>query len=284
MGSFFLSGFADEMDASLDAQIRGLKDLDIGHIEVRGVDGRNISEYSPEEAKAIKQKLDAGGISVSAIGSPIGKIGILEDMDAHLALFQNVLEIAKVLEAPYIRLFSFFIPAGEDASAYRDEVLRRMERLVAAAKGSGITLLHENEKEIYGDTAERCRDILESIGSDGLRATFDPANFVQCGVAPFPHAYELLRPYIEYVHIKDATADGTVVPAGQGEGHVKELLAALKESGFSGFASLEPHLGNFTGFAALELDGALADLPEGGIKTFSVAADALRKILQEVDA
>lgn len=283
MAEFTLSGFADEIDPMLRVQMEELNKLKIGYIELRGVDGRNISDYTPAEAKELKTRLDGHGIRVSAIGSPIGKIQITDPMEPHLAQFRTLLETAKVLEAPYIRLFSFFIPKGQPAADFRDEVLRRMNQFVNAAKGSGVMLLHENEKDIYGDTADRCLDIIESVGSDNLRVTFDPANFVQVGEETYPRAWQMLSPYVEYMHIKDALPDGSVVPAGHGAGHLKELLTALVEADYKGFLSLEPHLGNFQGFASLELDDSLAQLPDGGPKTFGVAADALRKLLKEVE-
>ncbi|HAA24848.1 MAG TPA: xylose isomerase, partial [Ruminiclostridium sp.] len=46
----------------------------------------------------------------------------------------------------------------------------------------GIILAHENEKGIYGDTPERCVDIIKSMNCDYVRAVFDPANFIQCDV------------------------------------------------------------------------------------------------------
>lgn len=283
MAEFTLSGFADEIDPMLRVQMEELNKLKIGYIELRGVDGRNISDYTPAEAKELKTRLDGHGIRVSAIGSPIGKIQITDPMEPHLAQFRTLLETAKVLEAPYIRLFSFFIPKEQPAADFRDEVLRRMNQFVDAAKGSGVMLLHENEKDIYGDTADRCLDIIESVGSDNLRVTFDPANFVQVGEETYPRAWQMLSPYVEYMHIKDALLDGSVVPAGHGAGHLKELLTALVEADYKGFLSLEPHLGNFQGFASLELDDSLAQLPDGGPKTFGVAADALRKLLKEVE-
>lgn len=280
--AFILSAFADEIGDALDTQISGVKKHGIGYIEMRGVDGKNVSEYTPEEMKQVKKRLDAGGIRVSAIGSPLGKIKITEDMDSHIAVFRNVLELAKILETDYIRLFSFYIPEGEDPAAYRDQVLRRMERFVKEAGGSGVTLLHENEKGIYGDNIFRCVDILESIGSDRLRATFDPANFVQCGVQPYPDAYQALAPYIDYVHIKDALESGKVVPAGKGIGGVPQLLNELKQKNYQGFLSLEPHLGSFSSLKDLELDDKYKDLPEGGESTFAVAADALKQLLAKL--
>jgi sugar phosphate isomerase/epimerase len=134
-----------------------------------------------------------------------------------------------------------------------------MRRLVEATDGSEVTLLHENEKHIYGDTPGRCLDLLAAVDSPRLRAVWDPANFVQCGVRPHAEGYQLLRPYVAYVHVKDALlASGQVVPAGQGDGELRETLAALYASGFDGFFSFEPHLreaGRFGGFSGPDLFG-----------------------------
>src|ERR1035438_8419825 len=147
-----------------------------------------------------------------------------------------------------------------------------MAALAGIASERGLVLAHENEKEIYGDTAERCSDLITSVGSPALRATFDAANFVQCGVRPFSQAYHLLRPYLVYLQVKDArAATGEVVPAGQGDGEVRETLAALRDSGFSGFVSLEPHLaqaGRFGGFS--------------GPENFTRASQALKTLLNEL--
>jgi sugar phosphate isomerase/epimerase len=150
-------------------------------------------------------------------------------------------------------------------------VLDGLGQIVRAAEGAGVTLVHENEKEIYGDIPARCLDILTGIDSPLLRAAWDPANFVQCGVRPHTEGYAQLRPYIAYVHVKDSIlGTGQVVPAGQGEGEVRETLAALRDSGFDGFFSLEPHLasaGKFSGFSGPDL--------------FRTAARAFKGMLQE---
>ena len=282
MGKFIISGFADEIAPELDKQMTVLKKLGIGFAELRGIDGKNVSDYTAEEMKTVKKRLDKGGIRVSSIGSPIGKIEIDDDFDAHMKKLENTIELAKILETENIRVFSFYIPNGETAEKYRDEVLRRMEKMTAAAKRAGVRLLHENEKGIYGDTAKRCADILESVGSDSLAAVFDPANFVQCGQKTYPDAYKMLKPYITYMHIKDAKSDGSVVPAGSGCGEVEKIISALDTACYEGFLSLEPHLADFAGFAELEKDGSLEKLPEGGEKTFTVAYNALKKILDNI--
>lgn len=280
MYKFTLSAFADEIDPDLNLQMDVLDQHEIKYIEMRGVNGRNITEYTLEEAREIKKQLDQRGFRLSAIGSPIGKIKITDDFEPHLELFRHTLEIAKILEAKYIRMFSFFMPEGEDPSQYREEVLNRWRAFIEAAEGSGITLLHENEKDIYGDTAERCLDLLSSLDCDYVRLTFDPANFVQCGEETYPKAFNMLKDYIEYMHIKDAKADSKqVVPAGQGDGKFVEILDELRKMNYQGFLSLEPHLGNFVGFASLEPGTVGADLPEGGPKQFAIAVHALKSLL-----
>ena len=283
MAKFILSGFADEIDPMLDVQLEEVLKHDIRYIEMRGVDGRNISDYSVEDTHAIKNKLDAAGVRVSAVGSPIGKQKITDDFGPHLELFKKQLEQAKVLEAENIRMFSFFLPAGEDPAKYRDEVMRRWSGFIKAAEGTGVCLLHENEKDIYGDLAIRCLDLVETLGSDKVKLIFDPANFIQCNENNYPHAYELLKDYIVYMHIKDAVrSDGHVVPAGYGDGCVREILSALKARNFEGFLSLEPHLSHFVGFDALEPGSPRNTMPEGGKKSFAIAADSLKKLLSEI--
>jgi len=283
MAKFILSAFADEIDPSLKVQMDVLDQHDIKYIEMRGVNGKNLVQHTLDEVKEIKQQLDERGFKLSAVGSPIGKIMITDDFAPHLDLFHHTLEIAKILEAPYIRMFSFFIPKGEKAETYRDEVMKRWEAFIEAAKGKNVILLHENEKDIYGDTAERCLDLVKTMNCDYLRITFDPANFVQCDVETYPHAFNMLKNYIEYMHIKDANySDHRVVPSGYGDGKLKEILTELYNSGYEGFLSLEPHLGNFVGFADLEQDAVDPDLPEGGPKKFAIAVYALRKIIDEI--
>jgi sugar phosphate isomerase/epimerase len=266
-----LSAFADEISPDLDQQLETLAGESIRHLEFRGVWKKNVLHLSDAEVEMVKAALARSGVAVSSIGSPIGKIPIADDFAAHLARFQRAIQVARALEAPFIRIFSFFMPAGQDPARYRDEVLDRMGRLVQAAEGSGVTLVHENEKEIYGDTPARCLDILTQINSPILRAAWDPANFVQCGVRPYSEGYNALRPFIAYVHVKDALLDsGQVVPAGQGDGDLRETLAALRASGFDGFFSLEPHLasaGRFSGFSGPDL--------------FKVAAQAFKDVLRE---
>ena len=181
-------------------------------------------------------------------------------------------------------MFSFYMPKGENPDDYRDEVMKRMKMMLDLAKESGVTLLHENEKGIYGDTVDRCVDLLEELKEYNLKAVFDPANFIQCDQETYPYGFDKLKDYTVYMHIKDCVEGGKVVPAGYGIGKIKEILAELKNRGYEGFLSLEPHLTNFVGFAALEDSGAEAvDAPALDAKEkFNLAVDSLKKIIAEL--
>lgn len=253
---FRLCAFADEAGNTLKEQISALNDNGIGLLELRSVDSVNVSVLTAAQARQIKAKLDANNIKVWSIGSPSGKIDITDDFMPHLDSFKAMIELSYIFGADHYRLFSFYGACGE--ISFRDEVMERLSQFVQAAKGSGVTLCHENEKDIYGDTAERCLDILKTIPE--IKAIFDPANFIQCGEDTL-RAWELISPYIEYMHIKDATEDGKIVPAGQGIGNIKKILENYKAKA-SDVVTLEPHLSVFSGLDKLE-KGDMSKVQEG---------------------
>jgi sugar phosphate isomerase/epimerase len=252
-----LTGFADEISPELDEQLETLAQESMRYMELRSVWNTNVLDLTDAELERVRVRTAERGIGISSIGSPIGKVPVTDPFGPHLERFRRALRTADVMEAPYIRVFSFFIPEDQEPALYRDEVLERMGVLAGEAEDSGVTLLHENEKEIYGGVPSRCLDILAGVGSPALRAAWDAANFVQCGIRPYKEGYASLRPYVEYVHVKDAlSGSDTVVPAGEGDGQWPETLTALRASGFDGFFSLEPHLASaamYSGFSGPEL-------------------------------
>ncbi len=283
MKQITLTGFGDEISPKLSEQMDTMQQLGIRHIEARGVDGVNISDLSLRTAREVKTRLSERGFSFSALGSPIGKIKLSDDFATHLEKLRHTIELAQELQVKYIRMFSFYMEENADPADCRGEVIDRLGRMIETVKGSGVILLHENEKGIYGDTVERCADLMETLGSPDFRMTFDPANFVQCGQTTFPTAFERLAPYVEYIHIKDAVmADGKVVPAGAGDGQVREVLGGFLKRGYRGFVSLEPHLGSFEGLSSFEKHMDIDSLPKGGAGLFTVAYNALCRILDDL--
>lgn len=238
-----LSGFGDEVDPNPIVQAAVLLALGASHIEVRSAWGTNVSELEPEDVERLKAILDQKGLKVSAVASPIGKIDVSVPVERELARLRRIILVAKGLDTKYIRVFSFYRAEGRSHEDIRDSVMERMTALTNEAAASGVVLLHENEKGIYGDTPERVLDIMETVHSPALRIAWDSANFVQVGVKPYTEGYAMLRPYLEYFQVKDAVAGtGEVVPAGEGDGELDATIAALQADGFAGFASLEPHL------------------------------------------
>lgn len=283
MAYYKISGFADEIAESVDTQFEVLNKLGMGYFEPRGIDGKNISRLTDEEVAHLKERMAAAGIKISSIGSPIGKMKLEDDFTEHFAKFQRVVEIAKLLDTKYIRMFSFYHAGGDVwTEEERQEVLARLRQMIAYAKEQDIVLLHENEKDVYGDTADRCADLMKELYCDNFKAVFDPANFVQCG-QDTKYAYSILKDYIEYMHIKDAILEtGRVVPAGMGDGNLEYILGELFNNGYDGYLSLEPHLGSFAGLADLELDDKMLDLPQSGEGTFTLAYRALCDILDRI--
>lgn len=270
-----LSAFADEISLDLHEQIAVLQHAHIRYIDLRGVWGTNVLDLTDAQIQQIKQTLEAQDMHVAAIASPIGKVSIDAPFEEHLVRFERALSLAHTFQAPFVRLFSFYPPAAHPSlppTAWRDEVIKRLTEMTRRATEAHIILLHENEKEIYGDTIARCVDIHQQINQPNLRAAFDAANFVQCQQTPYPNGYDALRPWLAYVHVKDALVDGSVVPAGGGLSHWPELLQQLRQDGYDGFLSLEPHLASaqrYRGFSGPEL--------------FQRASQALQQLLQQME-
>ena len=245
-----LSAFADEYSASFDEQLKGLNGFNINYLEIRGVDNKNIASLGQKEVKELKQKLNDNAIKVSSIGSPLGKIRIDGDLKAHLETAKRVFETANELNAKNIRIFSFYLPENRTRAECKKQVFDELEKLVKLAEEYDVTLCHENEALIYGESPENCLEILKYFNGK-MKAVFDMGNFVLDGYNPMS-AYKLLQNYIEYFHIKDALYAGAIVPPGKGEAQIKEILDDYKVNGKKDtFITLEPHLQTFGGLNAL---------------------------------
>ena len=285
-----ISGFADEISSDFDRQLSTVTRLGMNYISLRSADGKNVADYTPEEAeKDLLPRLKAAGVGVSSLGSPIGKTDI-EDEDAfqdQLEKLERLCKICKLLDCRYIRIFSFYIPEGQDPEQYRDSVIEKLRAFEAIGRKYDVVLIQENEKDLYGDVAERCLTILKEIDSPYLRAAFDYANFVQCGEDTV-RAWEMLREFVVYIHIKDAVSGSNEnVVCGTGEGHLPELLKrAIRDEGYQGFLTLEPHLVLFDALQSLERKAATDVIRENkaqdGADGYRMQYEALQGILASI--
>lgn len=266
---WMLSGFGDEIDDDPAIQIAVLQALGANHIEVRSAWGTNIVDLDQERLGRLDRLFREHGMGVSAIASPIGKVDVSLPVEHEVERLGRAINAAGTLGASYIRIFSFYYSDGVAVESIRDAVMERMKALAAMAEEAGVVLLHENEKDIFGDTPDRVLDIIETVGSPALKVAWDAANFVQVGVKPFDEAYTKLRPHLEYLQVKDALfASGEVVPAGLGDGDLLRTVEALKADGYSGFASLEPHLAGAHGLGGFS-----------GPTAFGMAARAFANVM-----
>lgn len=272
MTAFTISGFGDEIADDPAAQLDALLNLGIRHLDLRGAWGRNVLDFDLDDVVRLRELLGARGVQVAMIASPIGKSEIGEPAAFEAGRLESALRLAEAFGTPLIRIFSFY-HAGIAHESCRSEVVDRLGALAARANAAGATLLLENEGDLWGDTPERCWDLISTVDSPSLRLTLDAGNFASLGVRPADDAYPLLRPWLAHVQIKDVRREPhAVVPAGQGDGQIPELLGLLLRDGYIGYLSLEPHLavaGRAGGFSGPEL--------------FGQAARALREILARLE-
>lgn len=284
-----ISGFADEIHPDLDVQLKVVKELGMNHICFRAADGKGVADYTLEEVRErIKPRLDAAGVKVSSLGSPIGKIDI-DDEDAYarqLKQLDTLCQICNLLDCKYIRMFSFWM-VNKNPADWKDEVLRKLKGFADIAAKYDVILLHENEKDIYGDIGSRCKIILDALASPHFKAAFDFANFVQCG-EDTAQCWEMLKEHVVYIHIKDAIAGNKEnVVCGTGDGKIPELLKkAIREDGYEGFLTLEPHLVLFATLQSLETEDAsqviATNKAKDGAEGYAMQYNALKAILEKI--
>lgn len=279
MKNINIYAFADETSPNIDHQIIAMKRNNLQGLEVRTVDGQSVADISLEKAREVREKMDAAGLKVWSIGSPIGKIDIESgDIEAHFRLLEHTLEVGKALGADNIRLFSFYIPQGKNPDDYTGKVVDLVKRMVEICKAYGFNACHENEKGIFGDTPERCLKLFKEIPD--LKGIFDFANYVQCGVDTLK-AWELLRKNTYYIHVKDCLNNGTVVTAGNGAGNIFPIVKDYMKLGGSHF-TMEPHLTIFEGLAKLERAGEVSVVPNNTFPDADTAFDAACKAFKGV--
>ena len=285
-----ISGFSDEISSDLNTQLKTVNKLGMHYISLRGIDDKNISKYSVDMIKNdVLPRLSKWDIGVSSIGSPIGKIYVDDEtaFQEQLAQLKTLCEISQLLNCRYIRIFSFYIPRNEDFDKYKDSVIEKLKQFAEIAEQYNVILLHENEKDNFGDIARRCKLIFDEVGSTHFKAIFDFANFVQCGENT-QACYELLSDYIEYIHIKDAVyKDNVNVLCGTGDGQIESILTQIFKAGYKGFLTLEPHLVVFDSIKDLELEHSTETIQNSvakdGAEGYKMQYEALLQILANIN-
>jgi sugar phosphate isomerase/epimerase len=269
---FTLSAFADEIGPDPQQQVDVLASCGVRHIELRSILKTNVLDLTDLQVGELKSLLDRHGFRLSAIGSPIGKVKIDQPFAPHLQRFRRALELCKIFGTPNVRVFSYYLPDSGRWEDWRAEIMDRTAEKARLAEAVGVTLMHENEHAIYGDSPERVVDLLRSVKSPSLRAVYDAANYVVCGYDPW-QAWQMTKPFTAHFHIKDwVRGESHGCLAGTGQGRIPEVIADVAAT-YNGFATLEPHL--------------LGGGPTGGVtgpELFPQAVAAFKAILDNAGA
>ena len=279
-----LSAFADEAGGSSDEQIAALKRAGLTHIDPRSVDGHSIVELPLDAAATLKKKLDDAGITVHMYGSPIGKIGVSDDLAIDLGRLDHLAKLSDVLGCTAVRMFSYFNKTDLTKDQWATQALDRLKKLRDHAGNLGLVLYHENESHIYGDHPDDVARIADELRGDHFKLIYDFANYIRTGVDGWS-TWQQFKDRTDLFHFKDQKTTGEHTPMGQGDTDAKRILADAKERGWSGGCVIEPHLSHSDAVVATGVSGsgnaALKDMPPN--ESFHVAAEAAKGLLDELD-
>ena len=228
----------------------------------------SFGELAPENmtpalAKEWLDLLKSHGMIFSAICGDLGGHGFEneEDNAERVERSKRIMDVAKMLECDIVTTHIGVVPAEENA---KKEVIRKACRELAIyANSIGSAFAVETGPE----TCQVLLEFLDSLGANGVRVNYDPANLVMVVADDPVKGVHTLGKYIVHTHAKDGlqhSADPLKweeVPLGKGGVKWDEYLRALDEIGFNGFLTIEREVG---------------DTPEADIR---MAADFLRERL-----
>ncbi|GGD56732.1 sugar phosphate isomerase/epimerase family protein [Paenibacillus nasutitermitis] len=279
-----LGVLTDEVSVVLEEALDWIAAQGLSHVELRVINGRNIADLEDHEVREVRSQVEKRGLYISAVASPLFKCRLdasrtvssgdtfgqkEESVEAHFRKLDRVIEIALMLGAPRIRIFSFWRELQPEL--YSKEIASHLKKAAERAERSDVVLLLENEPSCNAGFAEEVADIVERVDSQALRGLWDPGNEAYGGREAYPRGYEKIKGAIGHVHLKDAYigADGLprCVPLGSGDVPVIAQLKALEEDGYEGLYTIETHF-----------------IPAGGSQMTGtrMTLDALRALLGEV--
>ena len=262
----FLTGFADEASADFATQIKATRELGWRFIECRNINGKNLANLSEEEFQKMCEMLDNAGVRINCFGSGVANWGKHprkeEDFQASRKELEDALPRMKKLGIKIIRAMSFLTPDDEqpDSRELEEIIFKKVRMLVQICADNGIIYGHENCMNYGGLSHIHTLRLLENVDNPALKLIFDTGNptfnYRRIGPGPWPlqsawEFYKNVREHIVYVHIKDSVAlpreDGVrptpkFTYAGDGAGDVRAIVTDLRETGYDGGFSMEPHL------------------------------------------
>ena len=284
-----LSGFADEAAGKKDKtaveQFTAFAALGLQYYSIRFIDvgggTKNVMQLTKQEIQKIRRMQDDFGLCVSSIGSPIGKVKLLDvDDGTHNAYVpfkkyldrdvKKVCELAHAFETKLIRGFSFYHPRGTKPDDHLTEAVDRLGQIAEACHRSDLTFGLEVEPNLVGETGHLLAEIHRQVNHPAMVLIFDAANILVQGYSGNEvfEEYRAMKPGLGWLHIKDyrhpkpvkkrghvdEDALANFVPSDQGDsGHeailrdlagiLPKMESKLGRRGIPGvFLDLEPHV------------------------------------------
>jgi sugar phosphate isomerase/epimerase len=283
--AWLLSAFTDEAGDSCEAQIEAAQKNGLTRLDLRGMDGFNCTTMPLDHARGVAQKLNDAGLGVGMFGSPIGKIDIADSVQTDVAKLEHLAELAPILGCRSVRIFSYYNKENRPHDFWQLESLSRLELLKNRAKQLGMVLYHENERHIYGDLCADVLQIAQLRDKETFKMIFDFDNYNQSGEDVWEN-WTKLGDLTDAIHLKDSTESNEHVPAGQGNGRIREILTDAKARGWNGPVIVEPHLSHSGAVAATGPSGVAnqAFSAMAPHESFKVALDAAHQLLKEIGA
>lgn len=244
----YLSGIADEASPKLERQLAAHRELGWRHVELRGIEGKNLTDLSDEAFERVVEALDRTGMRVSSFASQLGNWArpISGDVSVDLAELRRAIPRMARLGTSFIRCMSWpnSVPPRPEAE-WSAESVRRSRELARAAEEGGVILVHENCSGWGGQGPAETLRLLEEVDSPNLKLVFDTGNPAQYGQDAWEY-YRQVREAIVYVHVKDYVRDAQgkeqAVFAGEGVCSVRRILDDLVRTSYDGGFSIEPHI------------------------------------------
>jgi sugar phosphate isomerase/epimerase len=255
-----IAAITDEFSPTLAKAIPVMKEIGMTAAELRVVDGKNILDLNDDELKRSKEALDAAGLRVISIASPLLKCVLpnAPELDVRFEhdvfaskhtfgdqerLTEKALEVAKFFGARIVRVFSYWRTVKPELC--HEAIVEALGQLARIAEKEDLIIGLENEHACNVGTASETARILDLVPNEHLMVVWDPANAMVAGEDPYPGGYSVLpKDRIAHVHAKDCHMDGERPiwgPLGTRKVRWKEQLAALVADGYQGYISLETH-------------------------------------------
>ncbi|MDR3710999.1 MAG: sugar phosphate isomerase/epimerase [Capsulimonadaceae bacterium] len=251
----------DEIDQNLDRALDVMLEYGVRNAELRQVYDCNVSAVDAAAVKRVKRAAEDRGVDIVCLSSPFYKTDLpgapssgsdagplhgaaAQGFDEQIAMLRRLIDVSAELGASLIRTFTFW-KHGEYTEDIEERIAHAYREPARIAADAGIRLLIENEPSCYAGTGREVARLIERIGSDAVKAVWDPANVVY-GQQPLDRAdYDAIRPHIAHVHFKDACYDAPgasrCVLAGEGFVDWPEQFRWLQQDGYDGYVALETH-------------------------------------------